>query len=254
MANPPLPVALTGERPLPTGWLTLPDPLLAETMVEAGFKALVIDLQHGMLTTGDALHVIAAIKARNGYALARIPVGAYETASLLLDWGADAVVTPMIETADEARAFAAFAKYPPLGGRSWGPTRAVQLRGGSAEGYRLAANDETLALVMIETRQALANLDDILAVPGIDGAFVGPYDLSIALANGESVGVDRPDNVAAIEHVARRSRAAGKICGIYGASPAHARRYRALGYHFSNVSQDVALMADAVRAGIAALE
>jgi 4-hydroxy-2-oxoheptanedioate aldolase len=252
MTVPTLRAAFSAPAALPTGWLTLPDPILAETMVSAGFRALVIDMQHGMITPRDALAIVAAIRARGGYALARVPVGGFETASRLLDWGAEAVVAPMIETAAEARAFAAFAKYPPLGSRSWGPTRALQLNGASAEAYRLAANDDTLALVMIETRPALANLDAILAVPGIDGVFLGPADLSIALSDGDSLDVDRSDNLAAIEKVALKTRAVGKIAGIYAASPAHARRYRAMGYHFANVSQDVALMIDAVRTAVAA--
>lgn len=241
--------ALDADTPIKAGWLTLPEPMLAATMVAAGFEALVLDLQHGMITPKDAIAIIDAIIGAGGHAVARVPVGAFEMASRLLDWGAEAVIAPMIETAEEARIFAGFAKYPPLGTRSWGPVR--PLRHGTAEAYRLAANDQTLALAMIETRAALDNLDEILAVPGIDGVYVGPSDLSIALSGGDSLDVDRADNVAAIELVARRARAASKVAAIYGGSPAHVRRYRALGYDFVNVSQDVALLAGAVRKALA---
>jgi 4-hydroxy-2-oxoheptanedioate aldolase len=246
--------ALAGDRPLRVGWSCLSDPLAAEIMVRAGFEAVLIDLQHGVIDLGAAPAMLTAIRAAGGYALARIPVGEYQSASRLLDWGADMVVAPMIETADDARAFASFMKYPPDGLRSYGPARAVQLSGLSAEAYRTSANAATLAVVMIETAGALANLDAILAVPGIDGVFVGPFDLSIALSPDGEPGIDRPDTLAAMERVARQARAAGKVCGAFGANPTLTRRYLDLGFTFASLSTDMDLIAGAARAAIAEVE
>lgn len=246
--------ALAGDRPLRVGWSCLPDPLATETMVRAGFEAVLIDLQHGLIDMGVAPAMLGAIRAAGGHALARIPVGEYQSASRLLDWGAEMVVAPMIETAEDARAFASFMKYPPDGLRSYGPARAVQLSGLSADAYRTSANGSTLAIVMIETRSALANLDAILAVPGVDGVFVGPYDLSIALSPDGEPGLDRPDTIAAMERVVRQTKAAGKVCGAFGANAALVRRYLGLGFTFATLSTDMDLIAGATKAAIAEVE
>ena len=254
MERPSLRAALSGARPLRVGWSCLPAPWVAETMARAGFEAVLLDLQHGMIDMGVAPAMLAAVRAAGSYAIARTPVGEYQSASRLLDWGAEMVVAPMIETVDDARAFASFMKYPPDGQRSYGPARAVQLSGLSADAYRTSANGSTLAVVMIETRSALANLDAILAVPGIDGVFVGPYDLSIALSPDGEPGLDRPDTIAAMERVVRQTKAANKICGAFGANAALVRRYLGLGFTFATLSTDMDLIAAATKAAIAEVE
>ena len=254
METPSLRAALAGARPLRVGWSCLPDPLAAEIMVRAGFEAVLLDLQHGVIDMGGAPAMLAAVRSAGGHALARIPVGEYQSASRLLDWGAEMVVAPMIETADDARAFAGFMKYPPDGQRSYGPARAVQLSGLTADAYRTSANASTMAVVMIETRAALSNLDAILAVPGIDGVFVGPYDLSIALSPEGEPGLDRPDTIAAMERVVRQAKAAGKVCGAFGATAALVRRYLGLGFTFATLSTDMDLIAAAAKAAISEVD
>jgi 4-hydroxy-2-oxoheptanedioate aldolase len=148
-------------------------------------------------------------------------------------------------------------KYPPLGQRSWGPTRTVQLNAhdgiayGGPDAFRAEANAETLAIVMIETRRALDALDDILALPAVDGVFVGPGDLSISITDGRTLDIDRPETVAAIEHVARRALAAGKPAAIFAATGAHARRYFAMGYQFVTPSTDIGYLTLGARSIIA---
>jgi 4-hydroxy-2-oxoheptanedioate aldolase len=226
-----------GEQLL-SGWITVPDPLIAATMIDAGFDAVMIDMQHGMMDLVAAIAQITAVRHAGGRVIARVPVAEGQTASKLLDAGADGVVAPMIETVEDARAFADYMKYPPLGQRSWGPTRSIQLArhdGATYPGpdaWRREANADTLAIVMIETRRALGAIDDILALPGIDGVFVGPGDLSIALSDGRTLDIEAPATIAAIEHAAARARAAGKIAGIFAASGKHARWHLSLGYQF----------------------
>jgi 4-hydroxy-2-oxoheptanedioate aldolase len=236
---------------LVTGWVSLPEPLVGEACVRAGFEAVLVDMQHGLVDVGAAFRLITAIRRTGGRVMVRIPVGETQTASRLLDAGADAVVAPMIESAADAAAFAATMKYPPLGERSWGPTRAVQLSGGDAGSYRTSANHGTLAIAMIETRAALDAADEILALPGIDGLFVGPSDLSIALSGGTVLDVDSADNVAAISRIASAARAAGKFAGIYAHDGAHARTYFAAGYSFVTVASDVGYLTAGARALIA---
>ncbi|WP_237153567.1 HpcH/HpaI aldolase family protein [Oryzibacter oryziterrae] len=236
---------------LDIGWLSLPEPLIGEICIRAGFEAMLVDLQHGLIDMSAALRMIGAIKAAGGFVLSRVPVGEFQTASRLLDWGADGVIAPMINSAEEAAAFASFMKYPLLGQRSWGPTRAMQLTGLGPDAYRRSANEGTL--VMIETRSALDNLEAILAVPGIDGVFLGPFDLSIALSPKGEPDIDRADVLEAIEHVARATAAAGKVSGIYGTSAAHVKRYRAMGYSFATLSSDTAILSSGVASLLAAV-
>lgn len=245
---------LKGPRAPRIGWLNLSDPILAEISVLSGFEAVLVDLQHGTIDMRGALDLVTSIRARGGHALARVPVGAWADAARLLDYGAELVVAPMIETAEEARRFASFVKYPPLGMRSWGPLRAMQVAGLSAPEYLRTANAETLALVMIETRKGLDGLDAILAEPGIDGVLVGPYDLSIALSSTGEPGVDRADTVAAMRMVAQATRAAGKIAGAYGPSVEHVRRFLDFGYDFATLCVDADLLPKAIAAAIAAVE
>lgn len=242
---------LTGGPPLVTGWVSLPEPLVGEACVRAGFSAVLLDMQHGLVDLASAFRLITAVRRVGGSVMVRIPVGENQTASRLLDAGADMVVAPMIESAADAALFASFMKYPPLGSRSWGPTRAVQLSGGDTGAYRDRANRETLAVAMIETGQALAAIDEILALPGIDGVFVGPSDLSIALSGGRELNVDSPANTAAIGKIAAAARAAGKFAGIYASDGAHAKAAVAAGYAFVTIASDVGYITAGAKAMIA---
>ncbi len=121
-------------------------------------------------------------------AIVRIPVGEFATASRALDFGAEGIIAPMINTPADARAYVSFAKFPPIGERSWGPHRATTLANMPDQKVYLGeANDLTVAFAMIETRTALGNVEAIAATPGIDALFLGPADLSIALSNGANV-------------------------------------------------------------------
>ncbi|MBH0236911.1 HpcH/HpaI aldolase family protein [Methylobrevis albus] len=237
-------------------WCGFPEPLVGEACARAGFDAVVLDMQHGQIDTAAAVRAVLPIRAVGKPVVVRIPVGAYETASRMLDAGAEAIIAPMINSVADARAFAAAAKYLPVGGRSWGPTRAVQVFGLAAPDYLARANAETVTLAMIETRAALALTDEILAVDGIDGVFLGPSDLSLSLSDGAAVDVDSPETVAAISRVAAAAHAAGKAAAIYATTPAHARRYAALGFGLVSIASDggyltagARLMLDAARGG-----
>lgn len=243
----PIAERLRNGPPVAMGWISLPEPLVAEACVRAGFETLLVDMQHGLVDLASAFRIIAAIRAAGGRSIVRIPVGEFATASRLLDAGADGVVAPMIDSVADARAFASFMKYPPNGTRSWGPTRAVQLDGCAPETYRAEADGRTLALAMIETEAALAAVDAILAEPGIDGVFVGPADLSIAVTRG-TMDPDHPLAAAAIRKVAESAARAGKPCGIYAATPEFARRHFALGYRFATLQSDLGYLTAGAKA------
>ncbi|ODN68625.1 HpcH/HpaI aldolase family protein [Methylobrevis pamukkalensis] len=224
--------------PCYSAWVGSPEPLVAEACARAGFDTVVIDLQHGQADELALVRAAFPVRALGVPLIARIPVGAFATASRLIDAGALGVIAPMVNSVADAVAFADAMKYPPLGRRSFGPNRACAVGGVDVAGYLATANTEILAFAMIETREALAALDDILAVPGIDGVFVGPYDLSFTLSGGRGPEVDGAETVAALRHVASRAKAAGKFAATYAATGAVAKGYAATGYDLVAIASD----------------
>jgi 4-hydroxy-2-oxoheptanedioate aldolase len=185
-----------------SGWCSLGAPIVAETVARQGFSAVNIDQQHGLGDFAATVAAIAAIAAAGSAPIVRVPPADFATASRALDCGAQAIIAPMINTVSDAKAFVAATKYPPLGERSWGPSRAMTLQDRTdAVDYLREANDGTLTLAMIETTTALANVDAIAATPGIDALFVGPYDLATALSGGKAQDVTAPEVERKIDRV-----------------------------------------------------
>ncbi len=239
-----------GER-LRAAWSSLTDAGLAEIMVRQGFDTAVLDMQHGAHTYASALQAISAVALAGAPAMVRIPVGDFAMASRVCDAGAAGVIAPMINSAAEAAAFAAFVKYPPIGARSWGPHRSVVLSGLEPRDYLAHANAMHLAIPMVETQAALDALDDILAVPGVDGVFVGPSDLSIALTGG-TVDPFAPAVDRALAHVAARAKAAGKIAAMFCFDGRQAKAMGERGFGLCSIASDGMLLAAAARAEVLA--
>jgi 4-hydroxy-2-oxoheptanedioate aldolase len=238
------PIAALGQRlrageTVLSAWSAIPDPMVASLLAREGFDAVTLDLQHGGYDVAAAMRAIPAVAAAGKPAAARIPVRDFAAASKLLDSGAAAVIAPMINTVEDAHAFAAHMKYPPLGTRSWGPMGAMAITGQGPDAYFAGANATSLAFAMIETREALHIVDDILAVSGIDGLFLGPADLSIALSNGAGIDPLHPEVEAALDHVARRARASGKFAAVYAFTPDRVGAMFAKGFHVCAVGMDV---------------
>jgi 4-hydroxy-2-oxoheptanedioate aldolase len=243
--------SLRGGTPAFAAFIGLAEPLVTENMMRDGFDTAIIDMQHGLHTTQSAILAIGAAAVAGKAVFVRPPVGDFPAASRMLDAGAVGIVAPMINTIEDARKLAAYTKYPPLGERSWGPYRATGLAGLDGVAYLKAANDITLTIAMIETREALGILDDILAVPGIDGVFVGPSDLSIALTRGETVDQFHPEVDAALTHVAARARAYGKIASCFAMTGARAAEMIARGFHMSSIATDQVMLKSIVKAELA---
>ncbi len=249
MAAPDLRGRLESRGFLISAWSSLAQPELLERMLQGGFDLATFDMQHGMHDEASVGRGIATASHMGMASLVRVPVGGYATVSRVLDYGATGVILPMIESADDARALVAAAKYPPLGQRSYGPTRAVMLHGyGSGKAYFEAANRETLAFAMIETPAAYAALDQILAVEGLDGVFIGPSDLSIALTGGR-LSHDGPEVTNAIQAIAAKARACGKFTALYVFDADETARAKEMGVDLVPLSSDMAIF----NAGLAAL-
>ena len=252
MASPvqALAAGLTGTRPVFTAWCGLPEPSIAGYLArEAGIDAVVLDMQHGVIDFLNATRAIPLVAASGKPAIPRIPVGEFATASRLLDAGAAGIIAPMINTVEDARRLAAFIKFPPLGERSWGPHPALTLTGLQPADYFGTANSFLRSFAMIETREALDRIDDILAVDGIDAVFIGPSDLSIGLSRGAALDPNGAEVSAAIDHALARAKAAGKAAGIYAPSGERAADFAKRGFHLVSVASDIGFL----RAGAAAM-
>jgi len=215
-----------------TGWSSVTDTLVMESLCRTPLDAVLLDMQHGAHDTASVVALTGILRAAEKHALVRVPVGRFDMASRALDIGVEAVVAPMINNVGDARLFAAAMKYPPLGERSWG-----QLRGrpgsygaGGSGGYLRDVNASTLAFAMIETIAAYEALDDILSVDGIDGIFVGPSDFSIAWSKGAEVDAGSAAIIEPLTRIAEKAKAAGKLAAIYAANAEMANRFGRLGY------------------------
>jgi 4-hydroxy-2-oxoheptanedioate aldolase len=221
-----------------SAWCGLPEPAIAGLLAREDFDAVTLDMQHGAIDFAAVVRAIALVAAAGKAAIARIPVGEFATASRLLDAGAAAIIAPMINTIEDARRLAAATKFPPQGERSWGPHGSLALTGLRPADYLKNANDFSLAFAMIETREALAAIDAILAMPGIDGMFIGPADLSIALSRGEALDPMGAAVDSALEHAVARCRAAGKFAAAYAHSAERAAELAGKGFGLIAVGSD----------------
>lgn len=233
-----------------SGWMAIPSGFAAETMAHAGWDAVIIDMQHGVIDYADVVAMLTAISTTDATPIVRVPWLDPGICMKVLDAGAMGVICPMIETADQAATLVEACRYPPLGGRSFGPARA-RLYGGPD--YAEKANDQVLVLAMIETAKGVENLEAILSVEGLDGVYVGPNDLSISL--GGQAGADHAagPTLAAIEKVGATCRDRGKLAGIFCDTPAYAKRMGAAGYALVNIAFDGDFLATGAAAAVAAL-
>lgn len=227
-----------------TAWSAIPDALTVEAIARTALDAVTLDMQHGGHHEDSVLRGIASLIHAGKPAIVRIPVGRFDMASRALDFGAEAVIAPMVNSVADARLFAAAMKYPPIGERSWGPSFAMPRHGTTdMAGWLANSNADTLSFAMVETRAALAVLDDILATPGIDGILVGPADFSIAWSGGATINPSLDDMMEAIGDIGRRTIAAGKHAAIYAADPKLAGRYAGMGYRMIALGNDQRYMA-----------
>jgi 4-hydroxy-2-oxoheptanedioate aldolase len=231
------------------GWCMIPSAFAAEIVSASGCDWLCIDLQHGLIGNEHMRVMVQAAAIRATPVLVRVPWN--EPASIMqaLDAGADGVIVPMINTSDEARRAVAASRYPPLGHRSWGPLRSAMAQPGFDPSH---GNEQTVCLVMIETDQAVANLDSILDVPGVDGVVVGPNDLAISHSgSNEGAGTSATD-VEMINRIAAGCRQRGLAAGISCSSGADARRWEETGYTLLALPSDGSLIGEGMAAVLAA--
>jgi 4-hydroxy-2-oxoheptanedioate aldolase len=235
-----------------SAWIGIPDPLLANFFAQEPFDAVVIDMQHGMWDMPTAATAIGQVRLAGKPVVGRIPVGDFASASRMLDAGASGIIAPMINSAKDAREFVKATKYLPLGERSWGPALALNYNGLTTDDYLKTANRTTVAIAMVETREALEAIDEILAVDGIDGIFIGPSDLSIALSDGAALAPSSPEIDEAMGHALERCRHHDKFICAFGGDGERAGALLKRGFHFVIAGGDSAQIRAGARAAISA--
>ena len=222
------------------GWLAIPNSFAAETMAHQGWDTLTVDMQHGVVDYQAMVTMLQAVSTTDTVPIVRVPW--LEPASLMkaLDAGAYGVICPMVNTREDAQKLVAWTHYAPRGTRSFGPVRAL-LYGGVD--YPQHANDTIVTFAMIETAQALDNLDDILSVEGLDAVYIGPSDLSISLGCAPAMDDLEPKAAQAVDHILARAKAHGLVAGIHNTGPESALKRIAKGFQFVTVSSDARLIA-----------
>jgi 4-hydroxy-2-oxoheptanedioate aldolase len=222
------------------GWLAIPSSFSAEVMAHQGWDSLTIDLQHGVIDYPAAVTMLTAISTTSTVPVIRVPWLEPGILMKSLDAGAYGVICPMVNTRDDAARLIAYTNYAPRGTRSFGPIRALLYAGAD---YPQHADRTIVRFAMIETAQALDNLDAILSVEGLDAIYIGPSDLSLALGCKPAFDEVDPPVAAAIEHILERAKAHGVVAGIHNGSPEAARARVAKGFRFVTVGSDARLMA-----------
>ena len=226
-------------EPTVGGWCVIPSPLSAELMGRAGCDWICIDSQHGMIGFDQMLPMLQAVAATGTPAFVRVPWNQPADIMKALDAGAQGVIVPMVNSKQDASSAAGACRYPPQGYRSWGPTRAaLQVSGYGTE----SANRAVVCMVMIETVEGMAALDEILAVPGIDGVFIGPNDLAVTHGMKPDATASAPEHRRLIETILQACVRRNLIAGIHCSGPDTAIRWREAGFRMLNVDNDSVLL------------
>ena len=234
------------------GWLQIPNSFSAEVMANQNWDSLTIDMQHGVVDYPNALQMLQAISTTDVVPMARVNWNEPGQIMKILDAGAYGVICPMVSNRQEAEKFVQACMYPPKGYRSFGPIRGL-LYGGPDYGNQ--ANDEILKFAMIETKEALDNLDSIMSTPGLNGIYIGPADLSLAI--GEEPSFDKPEGDKVYDTIMKILEHAKKnniIAGIQNGQPEYAEKMIKKGFQLVTIGSDQRYMTAASKAALSKLK
>jgi 4-hydroxy-2-oxoheptanedioate aldolase len=222
-------------KPAINGWLSIPNSFTAEAMSRMGWDSLTIDLQHGQNDYSTSISMLQAISGSDTVPLARVPWNEPGIIMKMLDLGVLGVISPMINNKTECENFVSYCNYPPKGQRSFGPMRAQLLYGND---YFQKANSNIISLAMIETEEAIKNIDEILSVPNLTGVYIGPADMSSAFGLEPKFDVKEDPVFSNIKMIVDKAKKMGKVAGIHNGTTEYAKEMINLGYQFVTVSSD----------------
>jgi len=235
-------------KPIVNGWLQIPSAFSAEVMANQGWDSCTIDMQHGVIDYHNAIGMLQSISTTDVTPLARVNWNEPGQIMKIIDAGCYGVICPMVSNRKEAENFVQACLYPPKGYRSYGPIRGL-IYGGAD--YANHADNEILKLAMIETKEALNKLDEILDTPNLDGIYIGPADLSLAL--GEEPGFDKQENTIVFKEILRILEGAKKrnlIAGIHNGTVEYAQKMILKGFNLVTVGSDQRFMSAGAKAAI----
>lgn len=229
---------LSGDKMVVSSWSGQQDPMYLTMLAKTGFDAVTLDMQHGMQTENSIIRGIAAIAPTGRATIVRVPVGRFDFVSRALDAGAHGIIAPMINTVEDAERLVSFAKYIPVGDRSFGPSQAAQLFDVAPVDYVTTANENMVILAMIETQQAVDNMEAIADVEGIDGIFCGPGDLSISVRNNVVPDAYGPDTIKIVEKIAKVAKERNKIAATWCGNLDHIAIANDMGFDYAALGHD----------------
>jgi 4-hydroxy-2-oxoheptanedioate aldolase len=231
------------------GWLAIPDGFAAETMAQAGWDSVTVDMQHGVQDYMSMVRCFQAMQVHPVLPMVRVPWNEPGIVGKVLDAGAYGVICPMVNSVEEAKAFVSYCRYPPAGARSNGPIRAGIY--GVSTGYQKTANEEILCIPMIETEQAVNSLEAILDVPGIDAVYIGPSDLGFSYGLIPILDRDEPQILEIYDKIIRETAKRGIAACIHCGSAAYAKRAIGMGFKLVTISNDSGILLNAAKAAVA---
>ena len=243
--NNPFKAAITSGRTVIGCWLSLGDPLATEIAGTAGFDWLLVDGEHAPYDISKMRLQLMALESSDSHAAIRVPAGETWIIKQVLDAGVQTVLVPMVETAEQARKLVDDVRYPPTGRRGVGYSGARCSRFGAIADYGQTADDQICLLIQVENRAGIENLDEILAVDGIDGVFIGPADLSADM--GHMGQLTHPEVQATIKDAFQRIEAAGKAPGVLSTTPEMTQDMLDWGARFVATGIDLIILARALR-------
>jgi 4-hydroxy-2-oxoheptanedioate aldolase len=224
-------------------WCAMPGTMSTEVMAFQDWDVLTVDLQHGILDYQIAVEMIRVIQGRGKPVVGRVPWIDPIATMKLLDAGVSGLICPMISTPELAAKFVSFCRYPPLGIRSFGPTRA----GLADPDYQAKANDRVVCAVQIEEAAAMKALDEIAAVPGVDMLYVGPADLALTHGLKPQFDPESPEMISMFEKVIAACERHDLTPAIHCLTPAYSARMHALGFRFITLASDLRILARATK-------
>ena len=241
---------IKNNRPIINGWLSDANVFKAEIMAVQGFHAVTTDLQHGLHGEAQAIQALHGLRGSDVVPMVRVAWNQPEQIMKALDAGALGIICPMVNTRKDAENFAKALYYAPKGERSYGPIRAARIY----QDYFKKANDSIIGFAMIETKQAVANIDDILSVEGINGLYIGPSDLAISHGFPPAFDREEPELMEKIEYILAKGKEYKVATAIHCGGADYAIKMLEKGFNMITLSSDVMAMVQGLQAALAPMK
>jgi len=230
---------LESNLPIINTWLSLPNSFVSEAFGKMGWDSITIDMQHGQNDYQSSIPMLQSLTNSSSVPMVRVPWSEPGIIMKMLDIGVMGIIAPMINNKEDCEKFVSYCYYPPIGQRSFGPMRAQLIHGSD---YFQNANDNILSFAMIETKEAVSNLNEILSVKNLTGVYIGPADMSSSYGLQPKFDIKEDPIFSNIKLIAKKAQEYNKIAGIHTGSTAYAKEMIELGFNLVTISSDFRAM------------